>query len=96
MDEENIHQVPRGLTFEQALFLGLQRGQEELSTRLDLVIQALDQMAVVPAPPQRTSSPEEYLEWVQRVDKVFECYEYSEAQKCQLAALEFTNYANLW
>ncbi|MDN4193085.1 hypothetical protein DDE03_10970, partial [Bifidobacterium longum subsp. longum] len=29
------------------------------------------------------------------VDKVFECYEYSEAQKCQLAALEFTDYANL-
>ena len=42
-----------------------------------------------------TSSPEEYLEWVQRVDKVFECYEYSEAQKCQLAALEFTDFANL-
>ncbi|PKI30789.1 hypothetical protein CRG98_048820, partial [Punica granatum] len=42
-----------------------------------------------------TSSPEEYLEWVQRVDKVFECYEYSEAKKCQLAALEFTDYANL-
>ncbi|PKI73072.1 hypothetical protein CRG98_006567 [Punica granatum] len=39
---------------------------------------------------------EEYLEWVHRVDKVFECYEYSEAQKCQLAALEFTDYANLW
>ncbi|PKI35866.1 hypothetical protein CRG98_043743 [Punica granatum] len=37
-----------------------------------------------------TSSPKEYLEWVLRVDKVFECYEYSEAQKCQLAALEFT------
>ncbi|PKI51804.1 hypothetical protein CRG98_027804 [Punica granatum] len=43
-----------------------------------------------------TSSPEDYLEWVQRVDKVFEYYEYSEAQKCQLAALEFTDYANLW
>ncbi|PKI78613.1 hypothetical protein CRG98_000990 [Punica granatum] len=43
-----------------------------------------------------TSSPEEYLEWVQRVDKVFEYYEYSETQKCQLAALEFTNYVNLW
>ncbi|PKI52171.1 hypothetical protein CRG98_027441 [Punica granatum] len=43
-----------------------------------------------------TSSSEEYLEWVRRVDKVFECYEYSEEQKCQLAALEFTDYANMW
>ena len=43
-----------------------------------------------------TSSPEEYLEWVQRVEKVFECHEYSEVRKCQLAALEFTDYANLW
>ncbi|PKI61230.1 hypothetical protein CRG98_018378 [Punica granatum] len=43
-----------------------------------------------------TSSPKEYLEWVLRVDKVFEYYEYSEAQKCQLAALEFTDYANPW
>jgi len=31
MDEENVHRVPRGLTLEQAQFLGLQRGQEELS-----------------------------------------------------------------
>ncbi|PKI38259.1 hypothetical protein CRG98_041350 [Punica granatum] len=53
MDEENVHQVPRGLTLEQTQFLGLQRGQEELSARLDVVIQALDRMAVVPAPPQR-------------------------------------------
>ncbi|XP_052172190.1 uncharacterized protein LOC127788118 [Diospyros lotus] len=43
-----------------------------------------------------TSSPEEYLEWVQRVEKVFEYQEYSEVRKCQLAALEFTDYANLW
>ncbi|KAF2318188.1 hypothetical protein GH714_002517 [Hevea brasiliensis] len=43
-----------------------------------------------------TSSPEEYLEWVQRVDKIFEYQEYSEAKKCKLAAIEFVNYANLW
>ena len=42
------------------------------------------------------SSPEELLEWVQRVEKVFECHEYSEATKCRLAALEFIDYANLW
>ncbi|PKI53971.1 hypothetical protein CRG98_025638 [Punica granatum] len=53
MDEENVHQVPRGLTLEQAQFLGFQRGQKELSARLDLVIQALERMAVAPAPSQR-------------------------------------------
>ena len=43
-----------------------------------------------------TSSPEEYLEWVQRVEKIFECQNYTEARKVKLAALEFTDYANLW
>ncbi|XP_057994322.1 uncharacterized protein LOC131174583 [Hevea brasiliensis] len=43
-----------------------------------------------------TCSPEEYLEWVQRVDKIFEYQEYSEAKKCKLAAIEFVDYANLW
>ncbi|PKI77837.1 hypothetical protein CRG98_001801 [Punica granatum] len=52
MDEENVHHVPRGLTLEEAQFLGLQRGQKELSARLDRVIQALERMAVVPASPQ--------------------------------------------
>uniref|UniRef100_A0A6I9QL81 Uncharacterized protein LOC105037582 n=1 Tax=Elaeis guineensis var. tenera TaxID=51953 RepID=A0A6I9QL81_ELAGV len=45
---------------------------------------------------KRTSSPEEYLEWVQRVEKVFKCQDYSEVKKYKLAALEFTDYANLW
>lgn len=43
-----------------------------------------------------TSSLKEYLEWVQRFEKVFECNEYSEEKKCQLVVLKFTNYANLW
>ncbi|KAF2318304.1 hypothetical protein GH714_004713 [Hevea brasiliensis] len=43
-----------------------------------------------------TSSPEEYLEWIQRVDKIFEYQEYSEAKKCKLAAIEFVDYASLW
>ena len=43
-----------------------------------------------------TSDPEMYLEWVQRVEKIFEYYDYTDAQKCKLAALEFTDYANLW
>ena len=47
-------------------------------------------------PIKRTSSPKEYLEWVQHVEKVFECQDYSEIKKYKLAALEFTDYANLW
>ncbi|XP_058005436.1 uncharacterized protein LOC131181399 [Hevea brasiliensis] len=43
-----------------------------------------------------TSSPEEYLEWVQRVDKIFEYQEYSEAKKCKLIVVEFVDYTNLW
>lgn len=43
-----------------------------------------------------TSDPEEYLDWVQRVEKVFDCQEYTELQKCKYAALEFTDYAVLW
>ena len=45
---------------------------------------------------KKTSLLEEYLEWMQRVEKVFECQDYSEVKKCKLAALEFTDYANLW
>ena len=47
-------------------------------------------------PFRETSSPEEYLEWGQRVEKVFECQEYTEAKKVKLATLECTDYANLW
>ena len=48
-------------------------------------------------PPFRgTSSLEEYLEWVQRVEKIFKCQDYTEASKVKLVALEFTDFANLW
>ena len=43
-----------------------------------------------------TSSLEEYLEWVKCVEKVFKCQDYFEVKKYKLAALEFTDYANLW
>ena len=43
-----------------------------------------------------SSSPEEYFEWIQKVKKVFEWYEYSKERKCKVAALEFTDYAFLW
>ncbi|PKI46715.1 hypothetical protein CRG98_032891 [Punica granatum] len=129
MDEENIHEIPRGLTLVQAQFLGFQQRQDELSAWLDQLIHIVERMALARAAPLRarrvprrnvrvedeadredelleeeehpaprreqrgignnlklkipqfkgTSFPEEYLEWVQRVDKVFEYYEYSEA-----------------
>ena len=48
-------------------------------------------------PPFRgTSSPEEYLEWVQRVEKIFKGQDHTKASKVKLATLEFTDYANLW
>ena len=48
-------------------------------------------------PPFRGSnSLEEYLEWIQKVEKVFEWYEYSKERKCKVATLEFTDYALLW
>jgi hypothetical protein len=31
------------------------------------------------------------LEWIQKVEKVFEWYEYVEERKCKVAALEFTD-----
>ena len=33
---------------------------------------------------------------IQKVERVFEWYEYSEERKCKVAALEFTDYALLW
>ncbi|PKI58109.1 hypothetical protein CRG98_021488 [Punica granatum] len=146
MDEENVHDVPRGLTLDQAQFLRFQQRQDELFAQLNQLTQVVKRIALARAPPQRaprvprwnvrvkdeadkedelpeekdqlvprwqqrviginiklkihqfkgTSSPEEYLEWVQRVDKVFEYYEYFETQKSQLAGLEFADYANLW
>ena len=43
-----------------------------------------------------TSFPEEYLEWVQQVEKIFECQDHTEASKVKVVAFKFTDYANLW
>ena len=43
-----------------------------------------------------TSSLDEYLEWVRRVEKIFECQDYTEANKLKLAIIEFTDCTNLW
>ncbi|PKI67146.1 hypothetical protein CRG98_012474 [Punica granatum] len=53
MAEENVHQVPRGLTLDQAQFLGLQRKQDELFARFDQLTQLVEQLAVVRSPPPR-------------------------------------------
>ena len=45
---------------------------------------------------QGKSDPEAYLEWVDKVERVFDCHNYSEAKKLKLAVLEFTNYAAIW
>jgi hypothetical protein len=36
------------------------------------------------------------LEWIQKVEKVFEWYEYFEERKCKVVTLEFTDYTLLW
>ena len=42
------------------------------------------------------SDPEAYLEWEKKVERVFECHNYTEEKKVKLAAVEFTYYASVW
>ena len=37
-----------------------------------------------------------YLEWERKVERIFECHNYSEVKKVKLAAVEFTDYALVW
>ncbi|PKI36274.1 hypothetical protein CRG98_043300 [Punica granatum] len=46
MDEENVHEVSRGLTLDQVQFLGFQQGQDELSARLDQLTQVVERMVL--------------------------------------------------
>ncbi|KAL4319791.1 hypothetical protein GQ457_18G000050 [Hibiscus cannabinus] len=39
---------------------------------------------------------EAYLEWEKKIEHIFECHNYSERKKVQIAALEFTHYAINW
>ena len=39
-----------------------------------------------------SSSPEEYLEWVKKVEKMFDWYEYIDEKKCKVIALEFIDF----
>ena len=42
------------------------------------------------------SDPDEYLDWERKMERVFDCHEYSERKKVKLAAIEFTEYAVVW
>ena len=45
---------------------------------------------------QSRSDPEAYLEWEKKVERVFECHNYSEAKRVKLAVVEFSDYAAIW
>jgi hypothetical protein len=45
---------------------------------------------------QGKSDPEAYLEWEKKMELVFDCRHYSEAQKVKIAVIEFTDYAVIW
>ncbi|XP_019184978.1 PREDICTED: uncharacterized protein LOC109179930 [Ipomoea nil] len=45
---------------------------------------------------QGKSDPDAYLEWESKVERVFDCHNYSERKKVKFVALEFTDYATLW
>ncbi|XP_071905971.1 uncharacterized protein [Coffea arabica] len=47
-------------------------------------------------PFQGKSDPDTYLEWESRVELVFDCNDYTDAQKLRLAVVEFTDYAIFW
>ncbi|XP_071918755.1 uncharacterized protein [Coffea arabica] len=47
-------------------------------------------------PFQGKSDPAIYLEWESRVELVFDCNDYTDAQKLRLAIVEFTDYAIVW
>ena len=43
-----------------------------------------------------TYDPEAYLDWEMKVDQIFNCNNFSEEKKMQLASLEFEGYALVW
>ncbi|KAH6802213.1 Chalcone-flavanone isomerase family protein [Perilla frutescens var. frutescens] len=40
--------------------------------------------------------PDIYLDWERKVEKIFDCYDFTEVKKVQLACLEFRGYAATW
>ena len=45
---------------------------------------------------QGKSDPEAYLEWEKKMELIFNCQNYTELKKVNLAAIEFTDYAIVW
>jgi hypothetical protein len=45
---------------------------------------------------QGRTDPEAYLEWVKKIELIFDCHNYSEKKKVKLAVIEFTDYAIIW
>ena len=45
---------------------------------------------------QGKSDPKAYLEWEKKMELVFDCHHYSEAQKVKIVVIEFTDYAVIW
>ena len=45
---------------------------------------------------QGKNDPEAYLEWEKKVYWIFDCHNYSEANKVKLVVIEFTDYALIW
>jgi len=41
-------------------------------------------------------NPDEYLEWVQALDRIFEAKGYDDAKSFKIASLRLTRYASLW
>ncbi|RDX88549.1 hypothetical protein CR513_29844, partial [Mucuna pruriens] len=45
---------------------------------------------------QGKNDPELSLEWVRKVEHVFDCHNYSEEKKVKLAIVKFTDYSSIW
>ena len=42
------------------------------------------------------SDPDDFLDWVDKVDSIYAIHDYSEEKKIKLAVVEFTGYARSW
>ncbi|PKI49423.1 hypothetical protein CRG98_030193 [Punica granatum] len=79
MDEENVHEVLRGLTLNQAQFLGFQQGQDELFARLDKLTQVVERLALARAAlPRSYRVPRQNVQVEDEVDREYELPEEKE------------------
>ncbi|XP_070046737.1 uncharacterized protein [Nicotiana tomentosiformis] len=45
---------------------------------------------------KRTRDPDLYLDWERKIEAIFDCHNYSEGKKVELAIVEFSDYATIW